>query len=140
MTIKSNIHKFQSTLFPGLPNDRPWDSQTTVKRFFLSFPHYPFRTTRELANLGPLSPFGSSSPIFPAHTQLNITFKKRNANTLINYIVPYNLNYTKGSTHKTLTAAERNNALTFTVFENNTPKDYIITNIEIILVDVYLQV
>jgi hypothetical protein len=142
MALKSTIHNYQSTLFPGLAIDNPWDTDTTVKRHFLSFPFYPFRTlnTRELTALGPLSPFGSSSPIFPAHTQLNIIFKRRNVGTLLNFMLPYNLNYTKGSTHKTLTQGEKSTALTYSVKEGNAFKDYSITGMEIILKDIYLQV
>ena len=117
MAIKDTIHNKQNTLFPGGVKDKPWENITTVKRHFLSFPFYPFRTcnTRELAALTPLSPFGSSSPIFPAHTQINISFKRKSVGTLLNYMLPYNLNYNKGSSHKELTPAERRTALTFSV-------------------------
>ena len=142
MAIKKNIYKKQQTLFPGLDIDKPWENNTTVKRHFLSFPFYPFRTcnTRELATVAPLSPFGSSAPIFPAHTQLNISFKRRDAATLLNYMLPFNLNYVRGSNSKQLTAAERTTALTFSVIDAATVKEYTITGIEFILHDIYLQV
>jgi len=142
MRLKNKIHHQQKTLFPGLETEKPWDTPNTIKRHFLSFPFYPFRTcnTRELAALAPLSPFGSSAPIFPAHTQLNISFKRRNVGTLLNYMLPYNLNYTKGSSNKQLTLPERTTALTFSVKDELTLKEYTITGIEFILHDIYLQV
>jgi hypothetical protein len=139
---KVNIHQKQAVLFPGVLNDKPWETTTTKKRYFLSFPFYPFRTLnpRELSALGPISPFGSASPIFPAHTQLNIVFKRRKADTLLNYMLPYNLNYNLGTSKKSLTNAERTTALTFSVKTGNTTTEYIITGIEFILHDIYLQV
>jgi len=142
MLIKKNIHEKQSTLFPELAIDTPWNSITTTKRHFLQFPFYPFRTlnTRELTTLGPINEFESSSPIFPANTQLNINFRRRDVATLLNHILPYNLNYNKGSTTKGLTAVERVTALTFSVPEGAAFKDYSITAIEINVKDIYLEV
>jgi hypothetical protein len=142
MATRSDLHLKQKAIFPGQMVDKPWDSQTTIRRHFLSFPFYPFRTvnTRELTALNPLSPFGSFSPIFPAHTQLNISFKRRPDATLLNYMLPYNLNYETGSSSKTLTAAQRLTGLTYTVKTGNTTTDYKITGIEFVLKDIYLQV
>jgi len=142
MRVKKSIDKKQNTLFPGLPVDNPWDSTTTVKRHFLQFPFYPFRTlnTRDLSALGAINEFDASSPIFPANTQLNINFKRRNIDSLINFMLPYNLNYKKGSTSKALTLAERSAALKFSVPDGAAFKDWSIIGIEIVLKDLYLQV
>lgn len=142
MATPSSIHTKQKTLFPDSPAEQPWNTPTTRKRHFLSFPYYPFRTlnTRELAALGPLSPFGSSAPMFPAHTQLNISFKRRPNGTLLNFMFPYNLDYSRGSTHKRLTNIERNTALTFRVETAAGFTDFKITGIEFNIKDIYLQV
>jgi len=95
MRLKKNIHHKQDTIFPELAIDNPWESVTAVKRHYMQFPFYPFRTlnTRDLASLGPVNEFDTSSPIFPAHTQLNIVFKRRATESLLSYMLPYNLNY-----------------------------------------------
>jgi len=148
MRLKSQITEKQSTLFPESVKDTPWETNTTVKRYYLQFPYYPFRTlnTRDLTGLGPISEFNSSSPIFPANTQININFKRRNMESLLNFMLPYNLNYKKGSSAASLTLAERTTALTFSVpnaaaVAPAAPfKDYVITGVEIVLKDIYLQV
>ena len=142
MRVKNSIHEKQKNLFPGLAADQPYDTTTTVKRHYLRFPFFPFRTlnTRELAALGPISEFDSYSPLFPAHTQINLNFKRRKVDTLLNFMLPYNLNYKKGSSTNKLTATERSSALTFRVPDAAAFKDYSIKGIEVKISDMYLQV
>jgi len=136
------MHEKQKIFFPALADNKPWDNNTTVKRYYCKFPFYPFRTcsTRDLVALGPIGDFESQSPLFPAHTQLNITFKRRNVESLLNYMVPYNLNYSRGSADSKLTAVERAAALTFSVPNGAVFTDYIITGVEVVIKDIYLQV
>jgi hypothetical protein len=145
MVLKQKVFEKQSCLFPGLAVDSPWTSTTTVKRHYLKFPFYPFRTlnTQNMMALSPLTDFDSSAPIYPANTQLNLKFRRRKVDTLLNFMLPYNLNYNKGSTDKKLTAAERTTALTFSVpvaGGGGGFTDYLISGVEIVLKDIYLQV
>ncbi len=143
MVLKQKVFEKQSCLFPGLAVDSPWTSTTTVKRHYLKFPFYPFRTlnTQHMMALSPLTDFDSSAPIYPANTQLNLKFRRRKVDTLLNFMLPYNLNYNKGSTDKKLTAAERTTALTFSVpVAGGGFTDYLISGVEIVLKDMYLQV
>jgi hypothetical protein len=143
MRLKKNIHHKQDTIFPELAIDNPWESVTAVKRHYMQFPFYPFRTlnTRDLASLGPVNEFDTSSPIFPAHTQLNIVFKRRATESLLSYMLPYNLNYGKGSSARVLTPGERNVALTYSVPDAaGAFTDYVISDVQFIIKDLYLQV
>jgi hypothetical protein len=114
----SEIH---TTLFPLEDNNEPWlHNEKCFKRHFLSFPQFPFRTLHP-RNVNTYFPndqtFNSSSPIFPANTQINIIFKRRQIKSLINYLLPTNLNYLYGSQKSTLDADERETALSFSLYE-----------------------
>jgi hypothetical protein len=143
----------QSTLFPESEVDKSWEKTNVEKRYFLNFPFYPFRTlnSRDLNLLTSSSSFKKplefdySSPIFPAHTQLNIVFKKRNKSNFLPYMLPYKLVPTLGSTNKSLTTEEYKQARTFSVTTTSdanvvSTTKYIIKSIEIKVSDVYLQV
>jgi len=140
----------QSRLFPGVAKDSPWENVTTFKRHYLSFPFYPFRTLapRDLIGLklnGNKHEFDSSSPIIPANTQINCVFTRRNIKKLINYLLPFNLDMELGTSVNQLTAEKRKTSLTFTTF---TPvagaqpirHSYVISDVSIVINDMYLQV
>ena len=106
----------QKEIFPQLAKDNPWTNTTEYKRHYLSFPCYPFRTLcpRDLYSFPSNSQeFDSASPIFPANTQLNVVFKRRKIDNLINYFLPCNLDIDQGTSTKTITSTQRANALTF---------------------------
>jgi hypothetical protein len=56
-----------------------------------------------------------NSPLFPGNTQINLSFHRRQQNTLINFLYPYNLNTELGSQANTLDQGQRDEALTFKV-------------------------
>ncbi len=146
----------QNHLFPREPLvDEPWlinDNQ--FRRHLLSFPMFPFRTLhpRNAHSYFPTeaNTFDGTSPIFPANTQINIVFKRRPRSSLINFLLPTNLNYNLGSSAPRLTAEERLNALSYAVMtpmddnadgEAQDPEqiDWVITNVEFNMKDMYLQ-
>jgi hypothetical protein len=162
MLNPKKMTEIHTTLFPLQNNDEPWlHNENCFKRHFLSFPQFPFRTLHP-RNVNTYFPndqtFNSSSPIFPANTQINIIFKRRQIKNLINYILPTNLNYLYGSQKSTLDADERRTALSFTLKEAAPAPapaavgavvappapdvfvDWDITNVEINIKDLYLQV
>lgn len=114
----STIH--QDTLFPvGNPADQPWlHDPNAYKRHYLSFPQFPFRTLHP-RNVNTYFPheesFNSVSPIFPANTQINVVFKRRKLDTLLNFLLPTNLNYDFGSQKPTLEVVQRQTALSYSV-------------------------
>lgn len=127
-----------------------------VKRYYMNFPQYPFRTLnpRDLNILATstssslaskLLEFDSTSPLFPAHTQMNIVFTKRKNKNLINCMLPWRLDAARGSNSQTLTNDERNAALTMTTVERNAQNqdeniNWFFNDVEIIVEDCYLQV
>ena len=93
------------------------------------------------------SPFDVSSPLFPSHTQLNITMKRRPDAQLLNFMLPENLDISRGSQVGILTEAERGTAIQYTFKEtaDDAPdveltRHFRILSVSIILKDVYLQV
>jgi len=123
----------------------PWAQTDQVKRYRLSLPFYPFRTLcpRELTQIKMLpSPFDPSSPLLPAHTQLNITMKRRTDQNFLNFMLPDNLNVNLGSTLGVLTEAERNNACQFTVVgaAGAANTEYRIKSVAVNLASAYLHV
>ena len=152
MTMPGQVAKsHQTVLFPEASITTPWTRVNQAKRYQLIFPFYPFRTLcpRELAQtkLSPSS-FDGSSPLFPAHTQLNITMKRRPAAQLLNYMLPENLDTSCGNAVGTLTEAERNTAVQYTFKEENVQDDaevqitrhFRVLSVNILLKEVYLQV
>jgi hypothetical protein len=120
MLNPKTITKVHTTLFP-LQNDgeEPWlHNENCYKRHFLSFPQFPFRTLHP-RNVNTYfqndQTFNSSSPIFPANTQINIIYKRRGLKNLLNYLLPTNLNYLYGSQKSTLSVEERQTGLSYTV-------------------------
>jgi hypothetical protein len=165
MLNPKKLSQLHTTIFPVQNNDdEPWlHNENCFKRHFLSFPQFPFRTLHP-RNVNTYFPndqtFNSSSPIFPANTQINIIFKRRKLKNLVNYLLPTNLNYLYGSQKSTLSEDERKTGLSFTVKEPapapavgasaaaiaaaaQAPDvliEYLITNVEININDIYLQV
>jgi hypothetical protein len=119
--LADNIAKqYQKTIFPGKQCEYPWRDTDRYKRHHLAFPFFPFRTLhpRELNTMdvsGANETIDKSSPIFPGNTQINLSFHRRQQNTLINFIYPYNLNTEIGSQANTLDQDQRNEALTFKI-------------------------
>ncbi len=138
----------ENTLFPGSATAHTLD-ENKYRRHLLSFPMYPFRTLspRDAHILlgSNSSEFDQTSPLFPANTQLNIKFTRRPVASLLNYMLPTNLNLNRGAASNSLTQDERNNALDFTVSTVNADggvvnTEYRITGITINVQDMYLQV
>lgn len=112
------INKHQSILFPETPADIAWTNIERAKRYYLSFPQYPFRTLcpRDMNMLNAKqNDFDGNSPLFPAHTQMNFLFRKRRNVNFLNFMLPFSLPHGLGSTAKTLTLAQKNAACTFSV-------------------------
>lgn len=112
------------------------------RRFYASFPIYPFRNVnpRDADRLLSGSQFDQNSPMLPAHTQINAKFTRLPRAKLINWMLPSNLDYDKGSTDRGLSVDERNSALNFTVIRGNANDQYLITNVDVVIKDLYLQV
>lgn len=120
MQNPKKLTEIHTALFPTVnDDDEPWlHNENCFKRHYLSFPQFPFRTLnpRSVNTYFPNDQsFNSSSPIFPANTQMNIIFKRRKLKSLINYLLPTNLNYLYGSQKNTLSAGERLTALSYTI-------------------------
>ena len=138
----------QKVYFPEEKSIEPWTVIDQVKQYRLNFPFYPFRTLcpRELVQTKLLpSSFDASSPLFPAHTQLNITLKRRTDRNFLNFMLPQNLNVITGSSEASLTDAQRNTATQFnvrTVAADGTVTDteYRIKSVAVTLSDVYMLV
>ena len=151
-TIGNVAAHHQTVYFPEKRVDQPWTQTTQVKRYRMNFPFYPFRTLcpRELVQtkMLPSGPFDTSSPLFPAHTQLNLTLTRRKDRNFLNYMLPENLNPRLGSSEAGLTIAQRVTATTFTVITppaeaanaEATRVDYRIKSVKVNLVSAYLQV
>ncbi len=93
-----------------------WVDATAVKRYNLTFPFYPFRTLAQRdMHLFRQSgcQFEPSSPLFPAHTQINLTFKRRDKKDLLDFMVPEKLDPLKGSKGGTISTTDRNGSLGF---------------------------
>jgi hypothetical protein len=135
----------QKIYFPEVEKDKLWERPDHVKRYYLNFPFYPFRTLcpRDMKlSLKSNQEFDPTSPLFPANTQLNIVFTKRKENNFLSYMLPFQLDSTLGSSTNTLTAIERAAATTFRVTTVNpvASADYQITRVDISIKDMYLQV
>lgn len=112
------IKKHQAILFPETPVATSWTNIDRAKRYYLSFPQYPFRTLcpRDMNMLNAKqNDFDGNSPLFPAHTQINFLFRKRRNVNFLNFMLPFSLPHGLGSTAKTLTLEQKVQATTFTV-------------------------
>ena len=136
----------QQSLFPETAVDRLWATADHVKRYYLSFPFYPFRTLcprdmqRTLRTQQELDP---TSPLFPAHTQMSIVFRRRKDRNFLSSLLPYQLDSSLGSSSNTLTQDQRNAATTFRLSTAANPPvvtNYTITRVNIAIRDMYLQV
>jgi len=143
----------QRELFPQAWADTPWNNVNEFKRFFLSFPFYPFRTLcpRDLYSFQQstestkFNPFDGASPMFPANTQINIAFKKRDVLDFSSFMLPANLDPDLGTSSNELTAEQRTAALSYSVANiadpaNPVVTNYVIKNVAIQIKDMYLQV
>jgi hypothetical protein len=150
LTELTNMKSSQTeAYFSPSDNTERWKDPLVFKRYKLQFPFYPFRTlcpcdmtqTKMIQD-----DFNTTSPLFPAHTQLNIVFKRRPDTNLLNYMLPEDLDTTRGSTYNTLTLAHRQRATQFTSKQNITGADtatdaaFTITTVSVVLRDCYLQV
>jgi len=146
----------QECFFPESLEDKIWQNTNYVRRYHLNFPFYPFRTLcpRDLHRLALTSSsknssfdFNSTSPLFPANTQINIVLKKRNTNNFLPYMLAYHLDQSLGSSSMSLTEQQKNTATSYTVLTRGTGDNaavvtnkYIITKVEIKIYDIYMQV
>jgi hypothetical protein len=142
----ANMH--EKTLFPGSATAHEYVN-TRYRRHLLSFPMYPFRTLcpRDAQYmLGDNSDFDQTSPLFPANTQLNIKFTRRPVASLLNYMLPTNLNLNLGAANENLTVDQRATALNFSVTApavgdaDPVVTQYNITGIAVNIQNMYLQV
>lgn len=153
MTNLSHVKEQQKNIFYDASSLTPWTNTDTIRRYNLMFPFYPFRTLapKELFSYQKQqSEYNLSVPaIVPAHTQMNLTFKRREIRNFLNYLLPEDLNQIAGGIKDRLTADERTIATSFEVAGQ--PKRtateaaperviYSIESAEIKLIDVYLQV
>jgi hypothetical protein len=96
--------------------------------------------------LGDNSDFDQTSPLFPANTQLNIKFTRRPVASLLNYMLPTNLNLNLGAANENLTVDQRATALNFSVTApavgdaDPVVTQYNITGIAVNIQNMYLQV
>jgi hypothetical protein len=129
--------------FPAPVIDAPYADPTVVNRYNLTFPYYPFRTlsprdmhlTRQAG-----TPFETSSPLFPAHTQLNLTFKRRHKKDLLDFMVAEKLSVTMGASTGRMTEAERQAALAFGGPRAIPLVPHTVVGVTVKLADIYLMV
>jgi len=114
----------------------------SFRRYYASFPCYPFRTLcpRDADQMLGGSVFDQNSPVIPAHTQINAKFTRRPAEQLLNWMLPSNLDYDLGSRARGLDDGQRRSALNFTALANIVNTQYQITGMEVVIRDLYLQV
>ncbi len=149
MRPKQLTTEFQKSIFPESDQEAPWQEVDQVKRHYLMMPFYPFRTLcpRDLASfpITRTNEITNSSPIFPAHTQIDITFKKRNVDNFLKFMLPCNLEPSAGTSASNLTADQNNSAKKFSIVTINAANErvtsnYQITNVNIVLTDLFLPV
>jgi len=129
--------------FPEPSANAPWADVSVINRFNLTFPYYPFRTlsprdmhlTRQAG-----TPFETSSPLFPAHTQLNLTFKRKSKKDLLDYMVAEKLKTELGNTTGRMTEAQRQEALAYGGPGLNPAAPHTVLSVRVKLDDIYLMV
>ena len=150
----STLAKLQKQVyFPEAASTNPWTKVDQNSRYYLSFPAYPFRTLcpRDqftLQTKAPTNEFNSAaSSILPAHTQLNITFKRRPLTTnFLPFMLAHNLDPIAGTRSASLTAGEFTTARQFSLraagvgAAAGAVTNYLITKVDFVIADVYLQV
>ena len=141
----TKVPEKQSAQFPEAAAEESWSKDPRwVKKYFLKFPFYPFRTLcpRDLGAITKTLNFDNASPIFPANTQLDLVFQKRKKTNFLKYMLPFNLNVNLGTRQSTCTAVEYTNALTFTQPATVAlpAVNYIIERVDIDVTNMYLQV
>ena len=141
----TKVPEKQRVQFPEAAAEESWSRDPRwVKKYFLKFPFYPFRTLcpRDLGAITKTLNFDNASPIFPANTQLDLVFQKRKKTNFLKYMLPFNLNPNLGTSQSTCTAEEYTNALTFTqpATAGAVAVTYIIERVDINVTNMYLQV
>ena len=141
----TKVPEKQRVQFPEAAAEESWSRDPRwVKKYFLKFPFYPFRTLcpRDLGAITKTLNFDNASPIFPANTQLDLVFQKRRKTNFLKYMLPFNLNPNLGTRQSTCTAEEYTNALTFTqpATAGAVAVTYIIERVDINVTNMYLQV
>jgi hypothetical protein len=142
-TLKEIPKLQKESYFPENITDEPWTDSKILKRYNLTFPYYPFRTLapRDMhLNRQSSTAFEPHAPLFPAHTQIDLTFKRRHKLDLIDFMLPLNLTPTKGSETGTLTETERNEALAYGGPGSNPATKHSVVSVTVALHDVYLLV
>jgi hypothetical protein len=142
-TLKEIPKLQKESYFPENITDEPWTDSTVLKRYNLTFPYYPFRTLapRDMhLNRQSSTAFEPHAPLFPAHTQIDLTFKRRQKVNLIDFMLPLNLTPTKGSESGTLTETERNETLAYGGPGQNPATKHSVVSVTVSLNDVYLLV
>lgn len=141
-----DLHKKQKSLFPETVVDEPWTHADWVKRFQLKFPFYPFRTLcpRDVSMTSlKTNEFDTTSPMFPANTQINFVFQRRKKTNFLHYMLPLQLDPNLGTNKTNLSDDEYRALRTFTV-PGATRADpvvtYNISRVDINVRDMYLQV
>lgn len=147
MDAQSFISTYQPLFFPESSEETPWSKNELVKRYYLQFPMFPFRTLNPRSvNLisSKLNEFDATSPLFPANTQMNILFKKRKKNNFINFMLPFQLDPNLGSLANIMTAQKKQDACSInlkTIVEGaEVVQKWVIGRVDINVKDMYLQV
>ena len=136
----------QKTLFPENDVDVSYSKMNWVKKYYLKFPFYPFRTLcpREVnMSTSKSNEFDNTSPVFPANTQINFVFQKRKKKNFLKYMLPLKLDPSLGTNSKELTAEQFAQTLTFTAAPATGAAvgiRYVITRVDIDVKDMYMQV
>jgi hypothetical protein len=145
--VDNYMNEKQTIFFPESATNEPWNIVNQPKRFYLNMPFYPFRTVcpRDSSLYPKMSAtkYNTTSPIFPANTQMNIVLHRRKNTNFLDYMLPYGLNYQLGNTTNQLTIAERTAATQFQVTNPADPDENInipIIRVDITLNNIYLQV
>ena len=143
--LENYMKDVQEILFPEEVENEPWNIVDQAKRYYLAMPFYPFRTVcpRDSVLYPKMSAtkYNTSSPIFPANTQINIVMHRRKNTNFLDFMLPFALNYQLGNTANQLTLAQRNTATQFQVTNDaganvNIP----ILRVDVRLKNLYLQV
>jgi hypothetical protein len=145
--LENYMNEKQKIFFPEDETNEPWNTVNQPKRYYMAMPFYPFRTVcpRDSALYPKMSStkYNSSSPIFPANTQMNIVLHRRKNTNFLDFMLPYGLNYQLGNTTNQLTQADRTAATQFRVAndeDQNEVMDIPIVRVDIQLNNIYLQV